>query len=188
MSNVFNKPDLKAPRYREKRFGLLNKETISEFKEQYPSYSNIDNEKLKSIVKLYNVKLWNTVIENRDGVQLPDSLGYLFIGTCPASKTGNTDYALSNKYGKVIKNKNWETDGNIGKIFYTNWSAKYRYKNRDLWKFEACREFKREVAKTYPENWTKYIKVKNTFRVAKFYTEVNEKTKKELKSYNEFED
>ena len=46
--------------------------------------------------------------KNRDGVELPDSLGYIFIGTCPAAKTVNTNYALSKEYGKVLQNKNWK--------------------------------------------------------------------------------
>ena len=119
MINNFKKPDLKAPRYREKRLGILN--------------------------------------------------------------------ALSQQYGKVLQNKNWETDGNLGKIFYTNWSTKYRFKNRELWRFVACREFKRAVAKTYPESWTKYVVMKNKYRVAHLYDVNTEETKKELELYNEFE-
>ncbi len=57
MINNFKKPDLKAPRYREKRLGLLNEDTIKEFKEKKPLYSKIDNVKLKKIIKIYNVKL-----------------------------------------------------------------------------------------------------------------------------------
>jgi hypothetical protein len=186
MINNFKKPDLNAPRYREHRLGLLNAETIKEFKEKKPLYSNIDNEKLKKIIKLYNVKLWKAVIEYRDGVELPDSLGYLFIGTCSSSKTVNTNYKLSNEYGKVLQNKNWETDGNLGKIFYTNWSTKYRFKNRELWRFVACRQFKRAVAKDYPSNWTKYVTMKNKYRVAHLYDNT-EYTQSALKDYNEFE-
>ena len=187
MINNFKKPDLKAPRYREKRLGLLNEDTIKEFKEKKPLYSKIDNVKLKKIIKLYNVKLWNEVINSRDGVELPDSLGYLFIGTCKPSKTVNTNYALSKQYGKVLQNKNWETDGNIGKIFYTNYSTKYRFKNRELWHFVACRDFKRSVAKQYPINWTKYVVMQNKYRVAHLYDENPEQTKEALKKYNEFE-
>jgi hypothetical protein len=51
MINNFKKPNLKASRYREKRLGLLNEETIKEFKEKKPLYSNIDNDKLKKIIK-----------------------------------------------------------------------------------------------------------------------------------------
>ena len=114
-------------------------------------------------------------------------MGFLFIGTCPNSKSVNTDYAKSYKYGKVLQNNNWETDGNIGKIFYTNYTTKYRFKNRELWRFVACRKFKRAVAKHYPLNWTKYVVMKNKYRVAHLYDENPDKTKQALKNYNEFE-
>lgn len=170
MINNFKAPDLHAPRYREKRLGLLNSKTIKEFKDKYPIYENVDNDKLKNIIKIFNKKMWEGVIKYRDGVELPESLGYLFIGTCSASKSVNTNYALSKQYGKVLQNKNWETDGNLGKIFYTNWSTKYKFKNRELWRFEAVRDFKRTVAKEYPENWTKYVFMKNKYRVAHLYS------------------
>ena len=169
MINNFKKPDLNAPRYREKVLGLLNADLINEFKEKNPIYSKIDNNKLKNIIKLFNGRIWEEVIKNRDGVELPDSLGYIFIGTCPAAKTVNTNYALSKKYGKVLQNKNWETDGNVAKIFYTNYSTKYRFKNRELWQFTAVRQFKRSVASEYPKRWTKYIKMENKKRVADMY-------------------
>ena len=169
MINNFKKPDLNAPRYREKVLGLLNADLINEFKEKNPIYSKIDNNKLKNIIKLFNGRIWEEVIKNRDGVELPDSLGYIFIGTCPAAKTVNTNYALSKKYGKVLQNKNWETDGNVAKIFYTNYSTKYRFKNRELWQFTAVRQFKRAVASEYPKKWTRYIKMENKKRVADMY-------------------
>ena len=105
MISNFKAPDLKAPRYRQKVFGLLNAELFKEFKEKYPAYENIDNNKLKKVINLYNEKLWKEVIDNRNGVELPDSLGYLFIGTCPAAKSVNTNYALSRQYGKVLENR-----------------------------------------------------------------------------------
>ena len=74
---------MNAPRYRQKRLGLLNEETYREFKEKKPLYSKIDNKKLKKIIKTYNENLWHAVIDNRDGVELPDSLGFMFIGNMP---------------------------------------------------------------------------------------------------------
>jgi len=169
MLNNFKKPDLKKSRYREKVYGLLNFKTLNDFKEKYPIYADIDNDKLKKIVKCFNGKIWDSVIKNRNGVELPDSLGYLFIGTCPSPKNVNTDYSVSKKYGKVIQNKNWETNGNIAKIFYTNYSTKYRFRNRELWQFKAIRQFKRAVAKIYPKEWRKYIVMGNKKRVADMY-------------------
>jgi len=86
-----------------------------------------------------------------------------------------------------LQNKNWETDGNLAKIFYTNYSTKYRFKNRELWRFEACRDFKRTVAKKYPSNWTKYVVMKNKYKVAHLYDANPEETSKALLDYNEFE-
>ena len=169
MISNFKQPNLNAPRYRDKVLGILNTETLKEFKDKYPVYKNINNEKLKKIIRLFNEKVWKEVIENRNGVELPDSLGYLFIGTCPAAKSVNTDYALSKQYGKVLQNKNWETDGKVAKIFYTNYSTKYRFRNRELWQFKAVRQFKRAVAKTYPEQWPKYVVMENKQRVADMY-------------------
>ena len=193
MINNFKTPNLKAPRYREKRFSLLNSKILNEFKDKYPYYSEVDNKKLKKVIRLYNEKLWRGVIENRDGVELPDSLGYLFIGTCPPAKGVNTNYSLSKAYGKVLQNKNWETDGNIGKIFYTNYSTKYRFSSRELWQFTAVRKFKRAVSKEYPEQWTKYIVMKNKLRVTDLYKKESilnkekEEMRAELNNYNEFE-
>lgn len=187
MINNFKKPDLKAPRYRNKVLSLLNAETINAFKEQKPMYANIENSKLKEIIRLYNKALGAGIIDHRDGVELPDSLGYLFLGTCPPAKSVNVDYSLSKEYGKTLRNKNWETDGNIAKIFYTNWSTKYRFKNRELWSFAAGRTLKRTVAANYPENWTKYLKMKNKFRIAQLYSAKSPAEEIELASYNEFE-
>ena len=150
-------------------------------------FANIDNGILRKIIKKFNQNIWNGVIDNRDGVELPNSLGYLFIGTCKPAKTINMNYALSKKYGKVIQNHNWETDGNLGKIFYTNYTSKYRFKNRDLWRFQAHRDFKRTVAKRYPEEWTKYIFMNKKNKVSHLYTRHEEGFLKELKKYNEFE-
>ena len=69
----------------------------------------------------------------------------------------------------MIENKNWDTDGNIGKIFYTNYSPKYKFKTRELWQFNAIRQFKRSVASIYPKQWRNYISVPNKFRVADMY-------------------
>jgi hypothetical protein len=140
------------------------------FKKRYPKYKKTDDKLLKTIIKKFNTTVYQTVIDKRDGVQLPETIGWLFIGTCQQSKKQNIDYAKSNKYGMAVSNKNWETDGNIGKIFYTNWATKYKFKNRELWRFEAVREFKRTTAQEYPKDWTKYIFMKNKYRVAHLYT------------------
>jgi hypothetical protein len=78
---------------------------------------------------IFNQILYETVIETRDGVQLPEQIGWLFIGTCPTSKKRNINYVKSNKYGVEITNNNWETDGKLAKIFFTNYAPKHKIKN-----------------------------------------------------------
>jgi len=86
-----------------------------------------------------------------------------------------------------VTNKNWESDGKLAKIFFSNHAPKHKMKNREFWSFIACREFKRAVAKSYPESWSKYVVMKNKYRVAHLYDMNTEETKKELEFYNEFE-
>lgn len=187
MINNFKKPNLSAPRYRSKIKTLLNKKTYNEFKERYPMYENVDNSVLRKIIKSFNKKIWENVIDNRDGVEIPNSLGYLFIGTCKPPKTLNMNYALSKKYGKVLQNQNWETDGHLGKIFYTNYTSKYKFRNREMWRFEAHRDFKRTVAKKYPENWTMYMKMTPKRKVSQAFIQQDKKCENAFKNYNEFE-
>jgi hypothetical protein len=189
----FNKPDVKASRYRPEVTTILNKEFFENFKKTHPKYKNLDNKMLRKIIKRFNQVVYQTVIDNRDGVQLPEQIGWLFIGTCQQSKKDNVDFAKSRKYGVKVSNNNWETDGKLAKIFFTNYAPKHKMKNREFWGFVACREFKRAVAKSYPENWNMYVqvlpkakidKVYNSIIYKDFLTKVNNNA---LKSYNEFD-
>ena len=145
------------------------------------------------IIKSFNEALWEAVLENRDGVRLPEALGSLFIGTCKGTNGRNIDYAKSKKYGVVVSNNNWETDGKLAKIFYTSYSSKYKFAFRECWSFTACRNFKRGVAKAYPENWNMYVQVDSTKKLRSLYNVAMTKEKKireqnaQLKTYNEFD-
>lgn len=189
----FRRPDLSAPRYRVKRKNLITDQYLDEFRNRYPELKNYDKSDIKSIIKSFNEKLWNAIIEHRDGVELPEGLGYVFIGACPYVKKDNIDYAKSIKYGIKVTHKNYDTDGYLGKIFYSNYSAKYRLKDSTLWAFSGGRYFKRAVTKIFKENWRKYLVIDNTTRVSKMYLKRRQKdyidanyAEKE-KTYNEFE-
>jgi hypothetical protein len=187
------KPDLKAPRFRPEAYNVLNKEYFERFKEKYPKYKNLDNKKIKDIIKVFNQTLYNTVINTRDGIQLPDQIGWLFIGTCQQSKKQNVDFVKSKKYGVTVTNNNWDTDGKLAKIFFTNYALKHKMKNREFWSFIACRDFKRSVAKNYPENWNMYLQVEPNVKLYKAYVRSIQKDyavkqqAKSLETYNEFD-
>ena len=189
----FKTPDLNKPRFRPEAYNLLNQELFKNFRKKYPKYKDLQDKDLRRIIKAFNIKLYETVIDYRDGVKLPDNIGWLFIGTCKTSKKENIDYAKSKKYGVRVTNKNWETDGKLAKIFYTSYAPKYKMRNREFWGFVACRDFKRLVAKTYPENWPMYVKIDPTKKIKEEYSRatyketVKRRTEQQLKDYNEFD-
>jgi len=189
----FKLPDVKAPRFRPEVYNVLNKEFLNNFKKKHPKYRHIEDEVLRKIIKTFNRTVTQLVVDSRDGVQLPEQIGWLFIGTCQASKKRNVDFAKSRTYGVSVENKNWASDGKLAKIFFTNYAPKHKMKNREFWSFVACREFKRNVAKTYPENWNMYVVVdpKRKIRLAYSKTLYRDKklkdTKHALETYNEFD-
>jgi hypothetical protein len=192
VAKKYKLPDLNAPRYRPKRLNLTNSDFYNQFVKDNPKYSKLTIKDFKKIIEVFNGKIWKNVIEERDGVQLPEQLGYIFIGTCPRKKGDNVDYNKSAKYGVKLQNQNWESDQYTAKIFYTNFETKYRFKNHELWGFTGVRDFKRTVAKEYPKNWKKYVTVDNMmkisklFRIEKYKQFKSDETKELLENYDEF--
>lgn len=191
MAKQYKKPDLNAPRYRPKKLNLTNIDFYNRFIEDNPKHSSITIEQFKNIISTFNGLIWENVIKDRNGVQLPEQLGYLFIGSCPRKKS-NVDFKKSEHYGVVLQNQNWESDQFIAKIFYTNFETKYRFKNHELWGFKGVRDFTRSVGKTYPTEWKKYvqvddlIRVSKLFRIEKFKQAKTVETIDLLKDYDEF--
>jgi hypothetical protein len=189
----FKKPNLNAPRFRPEVKSILEKKFFEEFKTKHPQYKNISDADIRKMIKEFNRYIYQKIVNSRDGVQLPESIGWLFIGTCQESKKKNIDFAKSKEYGLKVTNRNWASDGKLAKIFFTNNAPKHKMKNREFWGFVACREFKRSVAKVYPENWNMYTVVEPTKKLKQLYNkaiykEISlNKTKKDLLSYNEFD-
>lgn len=191
MGKPYKKPDLNAPRYRPKKLNLTNVDFYKKFIEDNPKHDHITISQFKDVIKTFNGLIWKNVIDNRDGVQLPEQLGYIFIGSCPRKKS-NVDFKKSEHYGTVLQNQNWESDNFLAKIFYTNYETKYRFKNHELWGFKGLRDFTRAVGKAYPKEWKKYIQVDNlikisrVFRIEKFKQNKTQEGKDLLQYYDEF--
>ena len=191
MSKPYKKPDLNAPRYRPKKLNLTNVDIYKKFLEENPHVERICLDKFKEVIKTFNGKIWESVIENRDGVELPEQLGYIFIGTCPRKKS-NIDFKKSEHYGVTLQNQNWESDQYVAKIFYTNYEGKYKFRNHELWGFAGVRDFKRSVGQTYPKEWKKYVMVDNMVRVSRIFRKQSfvqfkkKETKDLLQEYDEF--
>ena len=187
----YNKPDLNAPRYRPKKLNLLNSDFCDRLRKDHPKLANLSDRQIKDVISGFNGKIWQTVIDERDGVELPEQLGYIFVGTCPRKKS-NVDFNTSAKYGEIIQNRNWESDDYLAKIFYTNFETKYKFRHNDMWGFTGLRNFKRTVGQTYPINWKRYIIVDNLTRISRLFRKEKEKhdkileTKTLLEDYDEF--
>jgi hypothetical protein len=191
----FKKPDLNAPRFRPRKQNILNNKFYDRFRAKYPKHADLTNEQIKQTIVSFNGSIWQTIINDRDGVELPEQLGYVFIGTCPKKVRDNPNYGKSIQYGFKIQNTNWESDQYVAKIFYTNYENKYSFKFHELWGFTGVRDFKRTVAKTYPGLWKQYIAVDGLHKISKLFRKENykEHLKKEqeqkidLSSYDEFD-
>lgn len=192
--NEIRKPDLNAPRFRKTSCNILNAELIAGLKQKFPQYEHLTADEIKNIVHCFNENIWKTVIDVRDGVELPSQIGHMFIGTCPSPKKRyNMDMRTSLQYMQKIKHRNFESDQHIAKIFFTTFANKYRFKNHELWAFDSTRDFSRTVSATYPENWKKYVEVDPRMKISKvfskenYYMEREESAKDLLQDYNEFD-
>jgi len=188
----YKKPDLKAPRFRQKRHTILNSTFYDKVRNEKEELKNLSDKEIKNIVKTFNINLWKTVIEKRDGVELLEQLGYLFIGTCKFSKNVvNVDESIKN--GVRLRHQNWQSDQHLAKIFYTNFETKYGFKFHNLWGFEGFRDFKRSVSKEYSKEWKKYVVVDNLVRISRLFRrhifkDVSlRKTNMLLETYDEFD-
>ena len=191
MAKAYKKPDLNAPRYRPKKLNFTNIDFHQQFVKDNPRFGSISLDKFKEVISTFNGKVWNTVISDRDGVELPEQLGFIFIGTCPRKKS-NVDFGKSIQHGVVLQHQNWDSDNYMAKIFYTNYETKYRFKHNDLWGFTGVRDFKRSLGKIYPQEWKKYVMVDNLVRISRIFRKQKFKQYKEdltqqlLEEYDEF--
>lgn len=193
-------PDLNAPRFRKKVLNTLGKKFIREIKEEVPELKNVSEEEIRKVVREFNKLIVKTVIEVRDGVELPEQLGHIFIGSCKRMKS-NVDFRTSAAYLKKIQHRNWESDERTAKIFYTNSGVfftkgkvtRYGFKNQELWGFKGSRKFTRTVSKFYPDYWKRYIEIDPTKKLKFSYLkEINKRKGKDyeemlLETYNPFE-
>jgi len=179
MNKEFKKPDLNAPRCRANIHKIITRiknnqprdythKFLEEFKREYPQYKDLSLDTAMNILELFHGKLWDHALRNRDGVELPKSLGYIFLGTCASAKKPGLDFGSMIKDNIKKKHLNFESDNRLAKIFYTNFSTKYKFRNRELWYFTATREFKRSVPEVYRANWKIYVEVESGRNISRY--------------------
>lgn len=155
---TFAKPNLNAPRESKSRYNTLNVNLFKKFKEKFPD-SELEYSDFKRIIETGNMIITEKVIENREGVDLPEMLGHLFIGSCPKKKEQQYDYINSREYNMPVNHKNFESNQYLAKIFYSSFQTNYQFRLRKYWYFSAVRTFKRAVSRAFRQNWNMYIKI-----------------------------
>jgi len=193
MNKAFKKPNLNLPRFAQKYISLIDNDFLKRFSEKNPDMPDITKSEFKKIIRAFNMEITERIIENRDGVELPQKMGYLFIGCCQRPKKENIDFGKSIKYGVKVIHSNIGSDNYLGKIFYSNYANRYTFTNRELWQFKPARLFSRAVAKTFPDYWQTYIVVDSKKKISKIIEDQAKKRRskflieKSLINYNEFD-
>jgi len=196
MSLVRNKrlPDINAPRFKKTYMNVINKDFLNEFKELHPEYKDMkefENVKTSSAlaVKL-NDYICKHVIENRDGIDLPERLGVVFVAS-KKPKTNITDLGESIKHKQIVKNLNLETNGLRSTILYSKHTRNHGITISTVWSFFPCRNFKRAVSKAFRKNYLMYRRIERKYEIEKLFKERKgitvERDIRVYKSYNEFE-
>ena len=185
--------DLHQARYRPATLSLCHGKTYTKLRKEYPALKKLTDSEITRIIHTFNKNLWQTAIDNRQGVDLPQRLGHIFIGTCEKKKAPNIDYNTSKELQKRIQHRNWESDNYLAKIFYTTFAYKYNFHNHELWAFNPGRNFKRTLGKEYPKQWKQYIEVPRNMKLNRLFQLMENRPTPytplaiSLETYNEFE-
>jgi hypothetical protein len=175
MSRSFRKPDLNAPRFRPKCVNLLNRELFEKFLKRFPEHEGMTLQEFKEIIQTFNGSLWQGVIDNRDGVELPEGLGYIFMASCPPAQKTNLDIGKSLEYGMKAKHNNLNSDSRLLKIFYTNRESKYPFANKQIWAFKGVKQFRQAASAAFREQWQRYIVVDNYKKVSSMFAQIRKR-------------
>ena len=186
-------PDLKAPRFRYDSVNTLDDVFISHIKETNTIAKKLSGSQIRNIVKTFNETIAETVINHREGVDLPNMMGRLFIGSCKKTSS-NIDFKTTLEHGgRILQHRNYESDNYIAKIFYIISHMSYGFLHHEIYGFKGCRNFTRATSKAFKIDWKKYIEVDPTMKLKSIYNKAKidgyrkKQTEELLKIYNEFE-
>ena len=197
---MFRKPDLHAPRFRPKVLSLMNQSLFEKFKQKFPGV-DLSYEQFEQIIETYNGNTWMTAVQTRDGAELPEGMGTIFVGSCKKPrKRKNVDFKKSAELGTTVSHRNWDSNNRLAKIFYTNarqgskYGTKRPFRGRELWGFVAVRQFSRTVAQVFPKQWQIYAPVENIRKISQLFQmslrrDIAKKVHQnfDYNSYNEFD-
>jgi len=148
-----------GPRVKLKSASVILKKDITEFKKIYPQHKHITFHEFNAIIKQFNLNIIDKVIEDPNGVSLPQRIGTFFIASFDTARNKNMDFGRSNKIGEKVYYSNWDTDNRYCKImFHRSFSLNF-IKNHRFWMHSPARTFREKVSKAFKKDWPKYFYV-----------------------------
>jgi len=164
---IYHKADKKAPRFRTNYSLVVNQAWLKKLKKQFPELP-LSGKDIHKIIDTFHMLCRKVITETRDGLQLPEQLGHIFIGAFkPKNEDPMRQIAI---YGKRKPVPIWSC-----KVFYTTYGSKYPFKNNRLWGFDPNRILTGEVSKAFEKNHKLYIIIDNYARINNIYRKANEK-------------
>lgn len=162
--------DRKAPRFRRSkgRYIVLNQALFKSYKQSVDNPVE-DYNVFKSIIEDFNELIKDAAITNRDGVKLPAWMGILAVCSYRPKKRLPVNWIPSEENGVKLKEFNLHTGGLGCKIVYSCYTAKYKFRNWALWKFEGNRDFKTKVSSAFIANYQHYKRLDNKSTVSKMF-------------------
>lgn len=157
----FKAPDITAPRFKIRSKPVIDKDFLDKFRKRFPENRNIKHTTFSRIMIAVHEEIVQGIIENRDGIELPEGLGFLFIANCQKSKKQNIDFKASKLAGEKVLHQNWESDNRLMKIMFSNGAAKYKLPNKQVWAFRLSKANRKTVSAAYKKQWAKYHIIPN---------------------------
>jgi hypothetical protein len=168
---LVGKLDLNAPRFRLTKgaFSVISRERYIAYKRKYPKSTLTYKEYSNFLLDHINL-VRETIITTRDGVKFPNSIGAMFLGGYRPSNASQ-NYNATTRYGLNIKDLNFQTDGLLAKIYFTNYSKRFKIETRKIWYFLGARKLTRGASAEFRNNHTLYKTIVMKDRVWKTITE-----------------
>lgn len=158
------KLDPKAPRYRSESTTIATAKFFQKFFKEHPEWKpfrkQFTDAKLKEMIRFVNVDLRQKAIDNRDGVYLPQQMGWIYLGTIKEPKR-RINAKLSNELGYNVNYTNNHTDGKMLKIVHSSGHRSFKYENKDLFRFYAADDFKEHASKEFSKKYMIYFPMEN---------------------------
>jgi hypothetical protein len=146
------------------------REFYKKLKEKHPNLENYKDQDILQCIEGFNNFIADTIIDYRDGVQLPANMGILMVCTL-GKRTDAIDHKKSAELGVEVCLQNNHSDGYGGGIYYSTCLAKenqvkkgYMYPNCQYWMMFPSVNLKQKIKIAYEENWKKYHMVPKSRR------------------------